>query len=71
MKESTLATLLSILQIASNVAAGSLAGTGTAESAAKLSAGLTEIVQKALLAHQEVLGAPIDPDLIKPFDPIV
>lgn len=64
----TLDYLLSIISLGATVASG--VTTGTAADAAKLSSSLIEIAQKAILAHEAIVGQPIDPALLKPFEPI-
>lgn len=70
MNQALLQEILAILGIASNVAAGALSGNADAEKYAKLSAALTEIAQRTLLAHQQLTGQPIDTSLLVPYEPL-
>jgi hypothetical protein len=64
----TLQYLLDIIGLAATVATG--VTSGDAAKGAQISSALITIVQKALAAHQAQEGQPIDPALLKPFEPI-
>jgi hypothetical protein len=73
-KQEALDQTLSIVQIAGGVAASvAKADSGGGEVAviADMAVALTSIIQRALAAHVAVTGQPIDPSLLKPFEPIV
>jgi hypothetical protein len=63
-----LAYILQIITLGATVAEG-VAG-GDAAKIAQLSAALITIAQKAIAAHEAIIGQPIDASLLKPFDPI-
>jgi hypothetical protein len=63
-----LSVILDILQIASAAAASAL--TGDAAKGNTIASALIQIAQKANLAHQQQVGAPIDPTLLRPFEPL-
>jgi hypothetical protein len=64
----TLVLLLEILQIAS-ASAGAVV-TGDAAKATELSGSLLAIIQKGVAAYEAQEGKPIDPTLIKAFEPV-
>lgn len=68
MNETALNSLLEVIGIASGVASGILSG--EAQKGAEISAALVSIVQKTLAAHESVIGQPIDPALVRPFEPL-
>lgn len=68
MNPSTINYLLEIIGLASGVASGVL--TGDAQKDAQLSTALVTIIQKTLAAHEAILGEPIDPSRLKPFEPL-
>ncbi len=63
-----LAVILDILQIASAAAASAL--TGDAAKGNAIASALIQIAQKAILAHQQQTGQPIDPSVLRPFEPL-
>jgi hypothetical protein len=60
--------MLDILQIAATAASTAL--TGNAAKADSLALAFITIAQKANLAHQQQVGQPIDPTLLRPFEPL-
>lgn len=68
MNENALQYLLEIIQLSSTVASG--VTTGDAAKYAALGASLVTIIQKAIAAHEAVVGQPIDTSLLRPFEPI-
>jgi hypothetical protein len=68
MNASALKYLLEVIGIASGVASGVL--TGDAKKGALVSEALVAIVQKTLAAHEAVVGKPVDPKLLRPFEPL-
>lgn len=65
---SVLLEILGILGIAANSASAVL--TGPAAAADQLAVSLITIAQKAILAHELQTGQPIDPTLLKPWEPL-
>lgn len=65
-----LSLILEILSIASASAQSFLTTNPTGQNANNLASALITIVQKAMLAYQAQTGQPIDPTLLKPFEPI-
>lgn len=65
-----LSLILEILGIASSAAQSFLTTTPTGTNANNLASALISIVQKAMLAYQAQTGQPIDPTLLKPYEPI-
>jgi hypothetical protein len=65
---STLQYLLDIIGLAATVATG--VTSGDAAKGAQISSALITIAQKAIAAHEAQVGQPIDPALLKPFEPI-
>jgi hypothetical protein len=63
-----LETILAELKLAVDVAAD--LGIPAAGPAAKISDALFEIAQTAIKAHQDILGQPIDLNLLKPIDKV-
>jgi hypothetical protein len=61
--------ILEILGIASTSAQAFLKG--DAQSGNNIASGLITIVQKAMLAYQAQTGQPIDPNLLKPYVPLL
>jgi hypothetical protein len=61
--------LLSIVAIGASTAESVTVGGDGAKEAA-VAASLIAIAQKAIAAHEAVTGQPIDPSLLKPFEPI-
>lgn len=69
MNQQALQEILSLLSIGATTAAA-VAG-GDVAAGATVAGSLIMIAQKAISAHQAVTGQPIDPSLLKPFEPIV
>lgn len=67
--ENVLQTILSILSIGATTAA-TVAGGGEVAVGANIASSLIAIAQKAISAHLAVTGKPIDPTLLKPYEPI-
>ncbi len=68
MNPTTINYLFEIIGLASGVASGVL--TGDARKDVQLSTALVAIVQKTLAAHEAIVGKPIDPERLKPFEPL-
>ena len=64
----TLSLILEILQLAA--AAASAYVTGDAAKGTQIAQSLISIIQKGMLAYQAQTGQPIDPALLKPWEPI-
>ncbi len=64
----TVTLLLEIITTAASVVAGFLKG--DPQAIANAVASITEIIQKGISAVEAQTGQPIDPALIKPFQPI-
>jgi hypothetical protein len=63
-----LALILDILGIASTSATAFLKGDASAGN--NIASGLITIIQKAMLAYQAQTGQAIQPELLKPFEPL-
>ena len=59
--------IISIVQIALQILTSQLGGNNQSANVAQ---SLVDIVNKAMQAYQQQTGKPIDPDLIKPYEPI-
>lgn len=68
MNANALQQVLSLLAIGANTASA-IAG-GEVGSGATIALSLITIAQKAIAAHEAVTGKPIDPSILRPFEPI-
>lgn len=64
----TLQMVLEIISLAAGVATSVL--TGGAAQGAGIAQALVAIIQKAIAAHEAQTGQPIDPALLKPYQPL-
>jgi hypothetical protein len=68
MDANLLQYILDIIALGATVASG--VATGDAAKGAQISSALVTIVQKAIAAHELQVGQPIDPALLRPFEPL-
>jgi hypothetical protein len=64
-----LATIASLLEVGASIVSG--VATGDVGAGARIADGLLLMIQKGISAYQKVSGQPIDPALLKPFEPVV
>lgn len=63
-----LQTIASLLEVGASIVTG--VATGDVAAGARIADGLLLMIQKGISAYQKVSGQPIDPALLKPFEPL-